>query len=141
MVTGAGLPALGARPQMFRARRLVAAELRHYDIVPLLDRARAVVIVVPWLPGAHGMTMGRFVFLTRSHAHRTTLLAHELVHVRQYRDLGYLRFTYRYLRDYATLLVKHKGRHKAAYRSIPFEEEAYRIAGEWARPPRDPAPG
>ncbi len=139
MATGGGPPASGARPRVFSARRLVAPELRSYDLVPLADRARARVIVVPWLPGAHGMTLGRYVFLTRGHAHRTTLLAHELVHVRQYRELGYLRFSYRYLRDYARLLVEHRGRHKAAYRAIPFEAEAYRVAGEWARQPRDQA--
>jgi hypothetical protein len=61
------------------------------------------------------------------------------VHVRQYRERGYLRFSARYLYDYVRLIAKHKGRHKAAYRAIPFEDEAYRSAGEWAVRQRDPA--
>ncbi len=115
----------------FRPQRLVAQELRTFDLVPLADRARAVVTVVPWLP-AHGMTIGRFVFLKRSHADRPGLLAHELVHVRQYRELGYLRFSARYLVAYARNLVRFRFRHDAAYRAIPFESEAYRMAGAWA---------
>jgi hypothetical protein len=115
---------------LFRPQRLVPRELRTFDLVPLADRARAVVTVVPWLP-AHGMTIGRFVFLKRSHADRPGLLAHELVHVRQYRELGYLRFSARYLAAYARNLVRFRFRHDAAYRAIPFEAEAYRMAGAW----------
>jgi hypothetical protein len=74
--------------RLFVPRRLVAEELKTFDLVPLVDRARAVVTLVPWLPAAHGMTIGRFVFLRRSHADRPTLLAHELVQVRQYREIG-----------------------------------------------------
>jgi uncharacterized protein DUF4157 len=116
---------------LFRPQRLVPRELRTFDLVPLADRARAVVTVVPWLP-AHGMTIGRFVFLKRSHADRPGLLAHELVHVRQYRELGYIRFSARYLAAYAGNLVRFRFRHDAAYRAIPFEVEAYRMAGAWA---------
>jgi hypothetical protein len=116
---------------LFRPQRLVAQELRTFDLVPLADRARAVVTVVPWLP-AHGMTIGRFVFLKRSHADRPGLLAHELVHVRQYRELGYLRFSAEYLVAYSRNLVRFRFRHDPAYRAIPFEAEAYRIAGAWA---------
>jgi hypothetical protein len=119
------------RVTLFRPQRLVAGELRVYDLVPLADRARAVVTVVPWLP-AHGMTVGRFVFLKRSHADRPGLLAHELVHVRQYRELGYLRFSVLYLVAYVRNLVRFRFRHDAAYRAIPFEAEAYRMAGAWA---------
>jgi hypothetical protein len=119
------------RPAVFRPQRLVAQELRTFDLVPLADRARAVVTIVPWLP-AHGMTVGRFVFLRRSHADRPGLLAHELVHVRQYRELGYLRFSARYLLAYGRNLVRYRFRHDAAYRAIPFEAEAYRMAAAWA---------
>jgi hypothetical protein len=115
---------------LFRPQRLVARELLTFDLVPLADRARAVVTIVPWLP-AHGMTIGRFVFLKRSHADRPGLLAHELVHVRQYRELGYLRFSVRYLVAYARNLVRFRFRHDEAYRAIPFEAEAYRMAGTW----------
>ena len=51
------------------------------------------------------------------------LLAHELVHVRQYRELGAWRFRWAYLREY---LAGRLGRldHEAAYRSISFERAA-----------------
>lgn len=41
-------------------------------------------------PAADGMTIGRFVFLRgdRIQDRSTTLLAHELVHVRQFAELG-----------------------------------------------------
>jgi hypothetical protein len=123
--------AAGSRPaRLFAPRRLVAEELQRFDLVPMVDRARAVVTLVPWLP-AHGMTIGRFVFIRRSHADRTTLLAHELVHVRQYRELGYVRFSLRYLLAYVRNLVRFRLKHQAAYRAIPFETEAYRLAGAW----------
>jgi hypothetical protein len=116
--------------RLFVPRRLVAEELQQFDLVPMVDRARAVVTLVPWLP-AHGMTIGRFVFIRRSHAGRATLLAHELVHVRQYREMGYFRFSLKYLMAYARNLVRFRFKHQAAYRAIPVEHEAYRLAGAW----------
>ncbi|MGH8998990.1 MAG: hypothetical protein ACRDY7_06315, partial [Acidimicrobiia bacterium] len=37
------------------------------------------------------MTLGRFVLVRRDHLGDEPLLAHELVHVRQWRDLGVAR--------------------------------------------------
>ncbi len=51
------------------------------------------------------------------------LLAHELVHVRQWRELGTLRFLGRYLGEY--LRARFAGRsHADAYRAISLEREA-----------------
>ena len=45
--------------------------------------------VVPVLtPGIAGMTLGRWILLRRGHEHDRGLIAHELVHVRQWRELG-----------------------------------------------------
>jgi hypothetical protein len=56
------------------------------------------------------------------------LVAHELVHVRQWQENGLLRFLRRYLADYW------RGRraglpHVEAYRAIGFEREAREISG------------
>ena len=53
------------------------------------------------------------------------LLAHELVHVRQYRERGFLRFLWEYGSEY--LAGRFKGRsHLQAYRGLSFEQEARR---------------
>lgn len=87
------------------------------------------VVSVPWLPtGVAAMTLGGLVFIRRDHLDDERLLAHELVHVRQWRDLGVVRFLWRYLSAYA------RGRlgglsHQAAYLAIPLEVEARVEAG------------
>ena len=67
-------------------RMLEPAELAAYDLIDRQLAARVRIVRVPMLPpGASGMTVGRFVFLTRDddRTGRRELLAHELVHVRQ----------------------------------------------------------
>lgn len=59
------------------------------------------------------------------------LLAHELEHVRQYRDLGTWRFRRRYLREYLAGRLRGLG-HDAAYRNISFERAA-RVVEERVR--------
>ena len=92
--------------------------------VGAVDTGRVRIIVVPWLtPGVVAMTIDRFVLVRRGHEHDVALIAHELVHVEQWRELGVVRFLVRYLRDYVS------GRraglsHWDAYRSIRFEAEA-----------------
>jgi hypothetical protein len=54
------------------------------------------------------------------------LLAHELVHVRQYRDLGAWRFRWAYLREYLSGRLVRLG-HDAAYRNISFERVAREV--------------
>jgi hypothetical protein len=56
------------------------------------------------------------------------LVGHELVHVRQWRQLGSLRFVRRYLIEY--LRGRRKGlSHAQAYLGISFEKEAREISG------------
>lgn len=66
------------------------------------------------------------------------LLAHELVHVRQYRDLGTWRFRRAYLREYLAGRLRGLS-HDAAYRNISFERAAHdveeRVRRDFARRP------
>src|SRR5690606_554072 len=105
-------------------RRLSEIEVAAYDLVPPEIARRARVQRVPLLPrGAGGMTIGRFVFLLADRVRDGTskLLAHELVHVEQYRRQGYLLFSIRYLWHYGRGMIRHRLRHRVAYRNIPVE--------------------
>jgi hypothetical protein len=87
------------------------------------------VVVVPCLtPGVAAMTLGRLILLRSDHAGDDALLAHELVHVRQWRELGAARFLWCYLAAYAAGRRAGLG-HAAAYRAIPLEAEARELAG------------
>lgn len=74
------------------------------------------------------MTLGRWILLRSGRERDRGLLAHELVHVRQWRELGAARFLVRYLSAYARGRWRGLG-HKAAYEAIPFEAEARAVAG------------
>lgn len=100
-----------------------------FPLVPAADVARARVVEVPRLtPGVAAMTIGRLILLRRDHAGDGALLAHELVHVRQWRELGAGRFLWRYLGAYFWGRRAGLG-HAAAYRAIPLEVEARELAG------------
>ncbi len=93
------------------------------------DLRRARLVVVPVLtPGIAGMTLGRWILVRRGHEHDLDLIAHELVHVRQWRQLGAARFLVRYLGAYARGRSRGLG-HQAAYEAIPLEAEARAFAG------------
>ncbi|TDP77509.1 uncharacterized protein DUF4157 [Bradymonas sediminis] len=55
------------------------------------------------------------------------LVAHEVAHVVQFSRDGMLKFLYKYLRDYMAGLLRGLG-DSAAYRAIPYEVEARRVA-------------
>ena len=79
----------------------------------------------PVPPGADAWTLGSLVIVRRGHEASTHLLAHELEHVRQYRDLGFVAFLVAYLVAYLRLRLRGYP-HQAAYRRIPAE-----VAAEW----------
>lgn len=117
-------------------RTLTDAERSAYDHIPAAVAARARILKVPVLaPGADGMTLGRFVLLTRDDpADRTgerELIAHELVHVLQYGEMGMPRFLWRYAAAYLRNLRRLRS-HREAYLAIPVEEEAREAASRWA---------
>lgn len=114
-------------------RRLEGPELIAYDVVPN-DLARRVrVIEVPFLPnGADGMTIGTVVLLRddRDTSGDRTLMAHELVHVRQFAEQGLIPFLATYARDY--LRSRRAGSsHRQAYLDIEAEQEARAEADRW----------
>ena len=117
-------------------RSLSAVELAAYAHVP--DRVAARVRIQRWPvlpPGADGMTLGRLILLRRDdpadRTGRRSLLAHELVHARQWEELGAARFLWRYLRSYAGNLRRLR-RHEDAYLAIPLEVDARAEAARWA---------
>jgi hypothetical protein len=111
------------------ARRLDAGERAQFTHVSARDLRRARLVVVPVLtPGIAGVALGRWVLLRRGHEHDRDLIAHELVHVRQWRELGPVRFLLRYLGAYAGGRRRGLG-HQAAYEAIPLEAEARALTG------------
>ena len=100
-----------------------------FPLVPPADVARARIVQVPWLtPGVAAMTLGRVILVRRGHSQDAALLAHELVHVRQWRELGAVRFLWRYLGAYTRGRAAGLG-HQRAYEAIPLEVEARTLAG------------
>jgi hypothetical protein len=115
------------------AGRLSPDQLAAYDHVPTELAAQVRLVSVPFLgPNADAMTLGRVILVRRGHEGSAKLLAHELVHVQQWAEMGVARFLVRYLGAYFKNLVRLR-RHRAAYLAIPMEEEARERAGEWER--------
>lgn len=85
--------------------------------------------------GSAAITFGRVVSVRRSAASDARLVAHELVHVRQWRELGALGFVLRYVGSYLRWRVRGYG-HWGAYRRIPLEIEASWEALVRVPPPR-----
>jgi hypothetical protein len=116
-------------------RRLEGPELVSYDVLPRALAKKVRIIEVPILPnGADGMTVGNLVLLRddRSTDGDRALLAHELVHVRQFAEQGALRFLGDYVRDY--LAGRRRGlSHRKAYLAIDAEREAREVEDEWRR--------
>lgn len=84
---------------------------------------------VPFLvPGVAAMTLGRRVLVRRDRLDDVGLLHHELVHVRQWREQGPVRFPVSYLAAYARGRLRGLGHHEA-YRAVPAEVEARELAG------------
>lgn len=92
-----------------------------------------VVVGGPVPPQADAITLRRTIIVRERAADDSRLLDHELVHVRQFRDLGVPRFLVRYVGSYLRLRLGGYG-HLAAYRRIPLEVEAC-----WASRPRTDA--
>ena len=115
-------------------RRLTPQEIAGYDLVSPEIARRARVQKVPVLsPGMAGMTLGRLILVLRDGdlSGRRVLLAHELVHVQQYAELGAARFLRRYLREYCANLWRLRS-HRRAYLAISLEAEARAEAARWS---------
>jgi hypothetical protein len=115
-------------------RRLSDDEIRSYDHIDASLARRVLIVGIPRVPGPYvGITLGRFVVLAADEPSdgSSALIAHELVHVRQWAQLGSMRFTWRYLADFARNVVSERS-WQAAYRSIGAEIEARDEATRWA---------
>ncbi len=77
----------------------------------------------PVPPGNAAITLGRLI-IVRRRAVGPRLVRHELVHVRQYAQQGPVRFVVRYVASYVRWRLRGYP-HRAAYRRIPQEVEAY----------------
>ncbi len=77
--------------------------------------------------GAAAITLRSLVIVRPGHERSEHLLRHELVHVRQWRRHGVIRFSARYLGAYAVWRLRRKG-HRGAYLRIPLEIEAEWVA-------------
>jgi hypothetical protein len=72
-----------------------------------------------------GMVIGRTILFKGSEMEiPLKLLRHELIHIEQIERIGITRFYCTYFRDYLANLWRFRN-HDTAYRSIPFEQEAY----------------
>lgn len=87
------------------------------------NKGAVIVVGAPVPRGADAMTLGRLILVRRGHEDNDHLLAHEMVHVRQYRERGVPGFLARYLGRYLLLRLDGWG-HAAAYRRLPEEIEA-----------------
>lgn len=76
----------------------------------------------PVPPGSAGITLGRLV-IVRRRSESARLLRHELIHVRQYTNMGAVRFVVRYVGQYVRWRIRGYP-HLGAYRRIPQEIEA-----------------
>ncbi len=93
------------------------------------------VVEIRALPGGYvGMTLRNLILLSEDVADDGTsgLLAHELVHVRQWHDEGRLRFATGYVWNFFRTLPRTRS-WGASYRAIPHEVEAREDATRWAR--------
>ena len=77
----------------------------------------------PVPPGSAAITLGRLVIVRRGSVDDERLMRHELVHVRQWRELGTVRFLREYLGAYLRERRNGYG-HQEAYRRIPLEVQA-----------------
>ena len=81
----------------------------------------------PVPPGVDAITIGPVISVRRRAAGNRRLMAHEEQHVRQWRALGFFGFLRSYLGSYLRWRLRGHG-HWAAYRRIPLEIEAERVA-------------
>ncbi|MEL6982340.1 MAG: hypothetical protein AAFO29_07950, partial [Actinomycetota bacterium] len=116
-------------------RALNDIELDAYDVLPRNLARRVRIVQVRGLPGGYaGMTLGTTILVARpvDDDGTSALLAHELVHVRQWAEQGMFGFSRRYLTSFGRNLSRHR-RWSPAYRDIDAEQEARRETSDWIR--------
>ena len=114
-------------------RPLNPLELDSYRLIPRALAARVRVYEIRALPGSYvGITLGRHVCLATDVPDdgQSLLLAHELVHVRQWHEQGVIGFGRRYVGAFLRSIPKTRS-WNASYRAIPAEVEARAEAERW----------
>jgi hypothetical protein len=121
---------------MLRAGGLDAIRVRL--LVDPVDPEQVVVRSAPrlmrrfWGKGISALTLPNRIYVDPSVLARTPgpglLLVHELIHVRQWAELGVARFLWRYLSAYLGGRMRGMD-HRTAYLAIPLEVEARAAAG------------
>ena len=122
-----------ANTAVSRIRPLSPSEVAAYDHVQARARARARIIMIPWLPGNFAATtLGRFVLLARPQPTDGTsaLLAHELVHVEQWGQQGRVRFVVGYVSNFLAEFRRRR-RWMDSYRALDAEIEARDRTRNW----------
>lgn len=115
------------------ARRLNPAEIQAYDVIAPALAARVRVLRIPFIPGGYaGITIGTTIAVTCpiEDDGTSSLLAHELVHVAQWYELGPTRFLRFYLGQFVTGLLRHRS-WSEAYLAIDLEVQARDGAADW----------
>lgn len=74
--------------------------------------------------GFSAVTIGEWVFVRKSTRVTTTLIQHESIHVRQWRECLYVLFPLIYRLSYLWQLARRRNFNEA-YRNVCFEREAY----------------
>jgi hypothetical protein len=128
---------MAAGPWLHRAGLVDRSALAAMCGVRDLDRIRVRVaprwMLLLWRGPVAAMTIGGTIYVRPGLDKAkpevlARLLVHELVHVRQWMEVGRIRFAARYVGDY--LCQRLRGRsHPDAYAAIRYEVEARRIAG------------
>lgn len=121
-------------------RGLNDRELANYRHIPRALAERVRIHAVPALPGRYvGITLGRHVYLATDVSDQgdSALLAHELVHVRQWSEQGAVPFLSGYLGSFLTSLANTRSWNRS-YRAIPAEQQARAETSRWAKGRRAP---
>jgi hypothetical protein len=114
-----------------KKHRLTPDDLDRYHHVPSSVLEQVTLRESSFLPpGADGVTIGTTVYVRPGFLDQPTLLAHELVHVRQYTELGFIRFLATYIGEYVQNRVRLRS-HRSAYLAISLEKQARIETREW----------
>jgi len=120
---------------MFTGRRLTTEEINSYALLPTEIAMKVRIFKIPEITKLfRGITIGRWIFLTKELPcdGKSNLIAHELVHVRQWVELGILGFLSRYLSEFFKKLIKTRNWMKSYYQ-ISLECQAREEAARWTK--------
>ncbi len=112
------------------SRELEPVRIENVNVWPAAKGVRLL-----WRSGVRGVTLWRIVLadpemFDDEPDRLARFVIHELVHVRQFAELGYFRFMFRYVKDYLAGRLRGED-HRTAYLAISAEEEAREVANRY----------